>query len=100
MASSAPRLAFFAGPTKAARAAKAALEKRYGAVPPADAEVIVALGGDGLMLHTLHSHLSRRTPIFGMNLGTVGFLLNTWPVIRKPINWSWSDGRKRRHRWC
>jgi NAD+ kinase len=76
--SSAPRLAFVAATTQAARAAKAALEKRYGAVPPADAEVIVALGGDGLMLQALHHNLSRRIPVFGMNLGTVGFLLNQY----------------------
>ena len=78
MASSAPRLAFVAAHTKAARAAKAQLEKRYGAVPPGQADIIVALGGDGLMLQTLHNHLRRSTPIFGMNLGTVGFLLNTY----------------------
>jgi NAD+ kinase len=39
---------------------------------------IVALGGDGLMLQTLHRNLRRRTPIFGMNLGTVGFLMNQY----------------------
>jgi NAD+ kinase len=84
MATSALRLAFVAGPTQVARAAKAALEKRYGAVPPAEADVIVALGGDGLMLHTLHRNLRRRTPIFGMNLGTVGFLLNTYRASGLP----------------
>jgi NAD+ kinase len=76
--SSAPRLAFVAAATPAARAARSALERRYGGVPPAQAEIIVALGGDGLMLHTLHRNMRRRTPIFGMNLGTVGFLLNTY----------------------
>jgi NAD+ kinase len=82
--SSALRLAFVAATTQAARTAKAALERRYGAVPPADAEVIVALGGDGLMLQTLHRYLSRRTPIFGMNLGTVGFLLNQYRATGLP----------------
>ena len=77
-ASPAPRLAFVAGPTKAARIAKAALEKRYDGVSPAGADIIVALGGDGLMLQTLHRNLRRRTPIFGMNLGTVGFLMNQY----------------------
>jgi NAD+ kinase len=76
--SSSPRLAFVAAATPPARAARKALEKRYGAVPPAQADVVVALGGDGLMLHTLHRNMRRRTPIFGMNLGTVGFLLNTY----------------------
>jgi len=76
--SSSPRLAFVAAATRAARDAKAALEERYGAVSPAEADTIVALGGDGLMLQTLHRNLKRRTPIFGMNLGTVGFLLNQY----------------------
>ena len=76
--SSAPRLAFVAGPTPAARNARKRLEKRYGAVPPAQADVVVALGGDGLMLQTLHRHISRATPIYGMNLGTIGFLMNTF----------------------
>ena len=75
---SAPRLAFVAAPTPAARNARKRLEKRYGAVPPAQADVVVALGGDGLMLQTLHRHISRATPIYGMNLGTIGFLMNTF----------------------
>jgi NAD+ kinase len=76
--SSAPRLAFVCAATPAARAARARLEKRYGAVPPAQADIVVALGGDGLMLQTLHRNIRRRTPIYGMNLGTVGFLMNTF----------------------
>src|SRR4030095_6375550 len=75
---SAPRLAFVAGPTLAARTARARLEKRYGAVPPAQADIVVALGGDGLMLQTLHRNIHRGTPIYGMNLGTIGFLMNTF----------------------
>jgi len=84
MASSSSRLAFVAANTAAARAAKGALEKRYGLVSPADAEVIVALGGDGMMLQTLHRNLSRRTPIFGMNLGTVGFLMTQYRAAGLP----------------
>jgi len=76
--SSAPRLAFVSAATPAARAARLKLEKRYGAVPPAQADIVVALGGDGLMLQTLHRNMRRRTPIYGMNLGTVGFLMNTY----------------------
>ena len=91
-ASPAPRLAFVAGPTKAARTAKAALEKRYDGVSPAEADIIVALGGDGLMLQTLHRNLRRRTPIFGMNLGTVGFLMNTYRASGLPARL-----RKARH---
>src|SRR6201992_4429133 len=74
----APRLAFVAAATPAARAARAALEKRYAALPPAEADIIVALGGDGLMLQVLHRNIKRSTPIYGMNLGTVGFLLNQY----------------------
>lgn len=72
------RLAFVCAATPTARAAKARLEKRYGSVTPAHADIVVALGGDGLMLQTLHRNMRRRTPIYGMNLGTVGFLLNTY----------------------
>ena len=68
--SSAPSLAFVSAATPNARAARARLEKRYGAVKPAEADIIVALGGDGLMLQTLHRHMRRKTPIYGMNLGT------------------------------
>jgi NAD+ kinase len=75
---SAPRLAFASAATSAARSARARLEKRYGAVPPAQADIVVALGGDGLMLQTLHRNIRRGTPIYGMNLGTIGFLMNTF----------------------
>jgi len=58
---STPRLAFVAATTTAARAAKAALEQRYGVVPPAEADVMVALGGDGLMLQALHRNMKRKS---------------------------------------
>lgn len=70
------RIAFVASPTDDAQAALTTLKARYGDVPPDQAEVIVALGGDGFMLRTLHRHRSRGLPVFGMKLGTVGFLLN------------------------
>src|SRR3981189_1306238 len=76
--SSAPRLAFVSAATPTARTVRTRLEKRYGAVKPAQADIIVALGGDGLMLQTLHRNMRRGTPIYGMNLGTVGFLMNTY----------------------
>jgi NAD+ kinase len=76
--SSAPRLAFVCSTASAAREAKASLEKRYGAATTAEADIVVALGGDGLMLQTLHRNMRRLKPIYGMNLGTVGFLLNTF----------------------
>ncbi len=52
------------------------LVARYGNVPPEQADVIVALGGDGLMLQTLHRTMSAPKPIYGMNRGSVGFLMN------------------------
>src|SRR5258708_2088738 len=73
-----PSLAFVSAARTTARVVRARLEKRYGAVKPAQADIIVALGGDGLMLQTLHRNMRRRTPIYGMNLGTVGFLMNTY----------------------
>ncbi|WP_428665739.1 NAD kinase [Reyranella sp.] len=104
------RLAFVAAATTAARAAKAALEQRYGTVPPAEADVIVALGGDGLMLQALHRNMRRKTPIFGMNLGTVGFLLNQYrasglparirnarSVTLTPLSMVATDARGKRH---
>jgi len=70
------RLAFVASPTPEAQAALAELARRYGNVAPDDADVIVALGGDGLMLQTLHQHMHSGKPIYGMHRGTVGFLMN------------------------
>ena len=51
---------------------------RYELVDPGDCDIIVALGGDGLLLHTIHEHLQLGRPIFGMNRGTVGFLMNQY----------------------
>jgi NAD+ kinase len=73
--------ALLASPTPQAQAAAEELRNRYEWVPIAEAEAVVALGGDGFMLQTLHAQLDRRTPVvpvFGMNLGTVGFLMNEW----------------------
>ena len=70
------RIAFLANPTAEAQQARAALAARYGEVAPDAAETIVALGGDGFMLRTLHAGLDRRVPVFGMKLGKVGFLMN------------------------
>ncbi len=75
------RRALVASPTPQAQAAAAELRKKYNWVPEADAELIIALGGDGFMLQTLHAQLDRQgdpLPVFGMNLGTVGFLMNEW----------------------
>jgi NAD+ kinase len=72
--------ALVASPTPAAQAAAADLRDRYSWVPVEEADCLVALGGDGYMLQTLHAMLDRRRilPVFGMNLGTVGFLMNEW----------------------
>jgi NAD+ kinase len=72
------RLAFVASDTPEARDAAARLAARYGSVPEAKADVIVALGGDGLMLETLHRHMQAPMPIYGMNRGSVGFLMNEY----------------------
>ncbi len=72
------RLSFTAADRPEALEAKARLESRYGVVPEADADVVVALGGDGFMLETLHRTLSDKKPIYGMNRGSVGFLMNDY----------------------
>ena len=61
-----------------ARAACERLVERYGTVRESEADVIVALGGDGFMLETLHRNLARPTPVYGMNRGSVGFLMNDY----------------------
>ncbi|NJL09071.1 MAG: NAD kinase [Methylacidiphilales bacterium] len=70
------RIAFVASPSPDAQAALARFQKRYGTRNPDDADVVVALGGDGLMLQTLHRFMGRATPIYGMHCGSVGFLMN------------------------
>jgi len=72
------RLAFLASERPEAQSAREALVRRYGEVPLAQAEVVVALGGDGFMLETLHETLPRSRPIYGMNRGSVGFLMNDY----------------------
>jgi NAD+ kinase len=72
------RIAFMASETPVARRALAKLAKRYGNVTPEKADVLVALGGDGLMLQALHRMVANGTPIYGMNRGTVGFLMNDY----------------------
>ena len=71
-----PRLAFVASDRPEAQAARARLAARYGGVSEAEADVVIALGGDGFMLETLHRNLASHTPIYGMNQGSVGFLMN------------------------
>jgi len=70
------RIAFIASGTPEAETVRSELAVAYGSVPPEEADVLVALGGDGLMLQCLHLAMKRGTPVFGMNFGSVGFLMN------------------------
>lgn len=70
------KLAFTASPRPEAQEAMRRLRHRYGATAEADADVIVALGGDGAMLETLRRRMDDGKPVYGMNRGTVGFLMN------------------------
>jgi NAD+ kinase len=80
----APRLAFIASSAPDAQTARKALIERYGNSDPSEAETIVALGGDGLMLQCLHQQMSLKTPIYGMNRGSVGFLMNEFSLETLP----------------
>jgi NAD+ kinase len=70
------RIAFVASPIAEARDSLQELASQYGNVAPDTADVIVALGGDGLMLQSLHKFMHAGKPIYGMHRGTVGFLMN------------------------
>ncbi len=72
------RIAFLASDSPEARKAHARLTKRHGNAGPGSADVVVALGGDGHMLQALHRFVSTGIPIYGMNRGTVGFLMNDY----------------------
>lgn len=76
------RICFLAARTEDAQKALGDLTARYGQTELDRADLIVALGGDGFMLETLHDFLDRQLPIYGMNLGTVGFLLNSYSPDR------------------
>ena len=75
------RIAFVASPGAEAQAALAQLVELYGNCDPAEADVVVALGGDGLMLQTLHAQMRSGKPIYGMHRGTVGFLMNAFSPL-------------------
>jgi len=76
--STAPRIAFVASSLPEAQQAMRELIEAHGQSEPDAADVIVALGGDGFMLRTLHRYGSAQRPVFGMKLGTVGFLMNQY----------------------
>ena len=71
-------IAFTASDAPTAQTARAALVARYGDTPEDRADVIVALGGDGFMLQTMHRTQALDAPVYGMNRGTVGFLMNAY----------------------
>jgi NAD+ kinase len=75
---SAPKIAFVAADEDQAQEAVLSLKQKYDHVDPKAAEIIVALGGDGFMLQTMHDFLREDIPIYGMNRGSVGFMLNTF----------------------
>jgi NAD+ kinase len=92
------RIHFVASQVDSATATAALLQKRYGQCEVKDAEVIVALGGDGFMLRTLHRFIQKKLPVFGMKIGNIGFLMNRYseddliqrletarPVILNPL---------------
>ncbi|TWB46485.1 NAD kinase [Nitrospirillum viridazoti] len=73
-----PAFCIVAAETPEAEAARTTLSERYRTVRAEDADVIIALGGDGFLLETLHRHLPLCKPVYGMNRGSVGFLLNNF----------------------
>jgi NAD+ kinase len=75
------RIAFVASAVSEAQQALAQLAALYGNHDPDDADIVVALGGDGLMLQTLHQQMRSGKPIYGMHRGTVGFLMNEFSTL-------------------
>ncbi|SEQ10047.1 NAD+ kinase [Faunimonas pinastri] len=74
------KIAILASDAPDSLAAAQEIRARYGEVPPDQADVVVALGGDGVMLQALHAFMNTGTPIYGMNRGSVGFLMNEYKL--------------------
>jgi NAD+ kinase len=104
-------LAIVAAKNDEAQAAEKRLKEQYPHVAPEEADLVVALGGDGFMLETLHRFMDRKTPIFGMNRGSVGFLMNeyrenslheriaeTKPIELRPLRMTAIDSAGGEHR--
>ncbi len=72
------RIGFVASPAREAQDAFKRLTKRYGGADPEGADIVIALGGDGVMLQTLHRFMGTGTPIYGMHRGSIGFLMNEY----------------------
>jgi len=105
------RIAFAASDRPEAQEACQRLRARYGDTPEAEAQVIVALGGDGFMLETLHRTMDLGKPIYGMNRGSVGFLMNEFSedalleridaaerAVIHPLTMVAIDSHRRQHR--
>ncbi|AHD09965.1 NAD kinase [Phaeobacter gallaeciensis] len=105
------RIAFLASRAPVAQSAQTEMVRRYGNVPKEEADVIVALGGDGFMLDTLHETIDLPAPVYGMNRGTIGFLMNEFSAsgllarleaaeeeIINPLSMVAMDGEGRSHR--
>lgn len=92
MAKRTERIAFLASDRPKAQDALAALERRYGGCDPENADVIVALGGDGTLLDVLRHYMHSDIPVYGMNCGTVGFLMNEYAADDLPRRLAESDG--------
>ncbi len=82
------RISFLASSAPLAQDARAMLSARYGDVAPEHAQVVVALGGDGFMLETMHRVLGRGVAVYGMNCGSVGFMMNTFSADDLPARLS------------
>ncbi|TPO02154.1 NAD kinase, partial [Mesorhizobium sp. CU2] len=78
MSTAASRFAFVSSDTDDARAALETLSARYGQLPLGEAEIVIALGGDGFLLQTLRDTMSTGKKVYGMNRGTIGFLMNEY----------------------
>lgn len=78
MTSRAPKIAFYASEKPKSQEALAQMRGRYESVSPQEADIIVTLGGDGTMLRALHEFARLGKPLYGLNLGTLGFLLNSY----------------------
>lgn len=83
-----PKLSFFAADTKTAQSALADLKKEHEDVGIDNADILVALGGDGTLLESLHKVNNRQLPVYGMNCGSVGFLLNPYRPKKLTANLS------------
>jgi NAD+ kinase len=80
--SGAPKIAIVASEAPAAQDALVELQARYRTAPPEEANLVVALGGDGFMLETLHRYRESGVPFYGMHRGSVGFLMNSYDPAR------------------